>query len=85
MYRGREVDLLPKITGGGNEGGRLIANDAENILLEYDLERFHAFPGETINLTFTNLDEMGIVLGTRFTERQQLFEQDGDLDAVGCP
>ena len=39
-YRGREVNLLPKITGGGNEGGRLVARDAENILLEYDLSRF---------------------------------------------
>ena len=33
VYRGREVDLLPKIKGGGNEGGRLVARDAENIVL----------------------------------------------------
>ena len=40
VYRGREVDLLPKIKGGGNEGGRLVARDAESIVLEYDLSRF---------------------------------------------
>ena len=40
VYRGREVGLLPKISGGGNEGGRLVARDAENIVLEYDLARF---------------------------------------------
>ena len=40
VYRGREVDLLPKIKGGGNQGGRFIAQDAEDIVLEYDLTRF---------------------------------------------
>ncbi len=40
VYRGREIGLLPKITGGGNEGGRLVARDTESILLEYDLKRF---------------------------------------------
>ena len=38
--RGKEIDLLPKVTGGGSEGGRLIANGNEDILLEYDLRRF---------------------------------------------
>ncbi len=40
VYRGREIDLLPKVKGGGNEGGRLVARDTEHIVLEYDLSRF---------------------------------------------
>lgn len=38
--RGREIGLLPKIVGGGNESGRLVAQNSESILLEYDLKRF---------------------------------------------
>jgi hypothetical protein len=38
--RGKEIGFLPKLEGGRNEGGRLIALDSEDILLEYDLEDF---------------------------------------------
>ena len=35
--RGREIDFLPTVEGGLAQGGRLVAQNAEEILLEYDL------------------------------------------------
>ena len=35
--RGRDIDFLPLLDGGVEEGGRLFALDDESILLEYDL------------------------------------------------
>ena len=35
--RGRQIGFLPKVEGGMAQGGRLMASDAEAIVLEYDL------------------------------------------------
>jgi len=35
--RGREIGFLPTVEGGVAQGGRLLAKDAESILVEYDL------------------------------------------------
>ena len=37
QLRGREIGFLPTVQGGRTEGGRLVAEDSEEIVLEYDL------------------------------------------------
>ncbi len=56
--RGKEVGLLPKITGGGSDGGRFVASGNDDILLEYDLRRFQ----------FEYLDDAGIPRTTTSAE-----------------
>ncbi len=40
--RGREIDFLPKVEGGGTVDGQLEAIDGESILLEYDMKSLDA-------------------------------------------
>ena len=40
QLRGSEIGFAPAISGGVSQAGRLVALDAESILLEYDLENF---------------------------------------------
>ncbi|MNM80293.1 hypothetical protein D3C81_922590 [compost metagenome] len=67
-------------TGLEHANGRLHATvqQGRNLRVGVDLDKA---AGELI--AFANADQPGVVLGSGNAERQQFFEQDGDLHAIG--